>query len=386
MEKTFSPSKMLFLDNYFLILQPETRKYYKYHFMKNIFSLISMLLCVLSVCANDYTDKLTVTVNGVSMEQQATITITQGEDGKYTFSLKNFCLESAEDDGTVTRLGVGNIVLADREGTTVDGVTTITYNDGLVITEGDDPNIEMWMGPAISAVAPVPVEMVARFNETQLYCEIHINLEILDQVIDVVFGNEPTASTNGTEYTDKLTVTVNGVSMEQQATITIAQGEDGKYTFSLKNFCLESAEDDGTVTRLGVGNIVLADREGTTVDGVTTITYNDGLVITEGDDPNIEMWMGPAISAVAPVPVEMVARFNETQLYCEIHINLEILEQVIDVVFGNEPTTGINGLSATGTKNMKRLDGTAYDMQGRKVGSLRRHSLYIVDGKKIWIK
>ena len=55
-----------------------------------------MLLCVLSVCANDYTDKLTVAVNGVSMEQQATITIAQGEDGKYTFRTKNSGMDTVK--------------------------------------------------------------------------------------------------------------------------------------------------------------------------------------------------------------------------------------------------------------------------------------------------
>lgn len=155
--------------------------------MKKVFTIICLALCSLAAMANDYTDKLTVTVNGESMEQQATINITQQSDGKYTLSLNNFCLES-EDNGEVTRIGVGNIVLADREGTTEDGITTITYNDNLLITDGDDPSIGFWMG---SMLGPVPIEMEARFNDKQLYCEIHINLEILQQVVDVVFGTEP---------------------------------------------------------------------------------------------------------------------------------------------------------------------------------------------------
>ena len=152
--------------------------------MKKIFAFISLALCALAAMANDYTDKLTVTVNGESMEQQATINITQQDDGKYTLSLKNFVLESGD-----SRIGVGNIVLADREGTVKDGITTINYNDNLLITDGDDPDVGFWMG---SMLGPVPIEMVARFNDTQLYCEIHINLmDMLGQMIDVVFGTEP---------------------------------------------------------------------------------------------------------------------------------------------------------------------------------------------------
>lgn len=152
--------------------------------MKKIFAFISLALCALAAMANTYTDKLTVTVNGESTEQQATINITQQDDGKYTLSLKNFVLESGD-----SRIGVGNIVLADREGTVKDGITTINYNDNLLITDGDDPDVGFWMG---SKLGPVPIEMVARFNDTQLYCEIHINLmDMLGQMIDVVFGTEP---------------------------------------------------------------------------------------------------------------------------------------------------------------------------------------------------
>ena len=180
------------------------------------------------------------------------------------------------------------------------------------------------------------------------------------------------------DYTDKLTVTVNGAATEQQATITITEGDDGRYTFSLNNFCLENVETDGSVTRFGVGNIVLADRAGTTVDGVTTITYNDAIDITTGDDPEVDFWMGPMLG---PVPIEMTARFNDTQLYCEIHINLmDMLEQIIDVTFGTEPE--LSGINVVGGASALQDGGTVYDLQGRKVTSVAPHTLYIVNGKK----
>ena len=160
--------------------------------MKKISAFILFVLCSLTSFANEYTDTLTVTVNGESSTQQTTISVTKGEDGKYTLSLNNFCLEVVEPDSSVTRLGVGNIVLADREGTTVDGITSITYNDDLQITIGDDPAIEFWMGPLLGAV---PIAMEARFNDTKLYCEIHIKLmDLLGQLIYVYFGAEPQPS------------------------------------------------------------------------------------------------------------------------------------------------------------------------------------------------
>lgn len=184
------------------------------------------------------------------------------------------------------------------------------------------------------------------------------------------------------DYIDKLTVTVNGEAMEQQTTITIIQAEDGTYTLSLNNFCLESEETDGSVSRVGVGNIVLANREGTTVDGITSITYNDGIDITAGDDPNIDFWMGPMLAGFGPVPIEMKARFNDTQLYCEIHIDLmDMLEQIIDVVFGTEPEPQ-NGINIHNDSSTSLSDNPIYDLQGRRVLSTTRPSLYIVNGKK----
>lgn len=158
--------------------------------MKKIFTLICLALSTLSAMGTDYTGKLTVTVNDSPSEQQTTISITQDENGKYTFSLINFCLEEKNDDGSINRMGVGNIVLADREGTTVDGITTITYNDGINIEAGDDPTVDFWMGPMLAEMGPVPLEMVARFNDEKLDCEIHINLKTLNQIIDVTFSGD----------------------------------------------------------------------------------------------------------------------------------------------------------------------------------------------------
>ena len=198
--------------------------------MQRLLTFISLALCSLTAFANDYTDKLTVTVNGESMEQQATITITQQSDGKYTFSLKNFCLESVDDDGTVSRMGVGNIVLADREGTTVDGITSISYNDDIVITNGDDPSIDFWMGELLG---PVPIDMQARFNDTQLYCEIYIDLmSLLGQKIEVVFGTEPEPVVEEEVLTDPVIT----LSKDVENTVHIAVGTTSSTTHTATTY------------------------------------------------------------------------------------------------------------------------------------------------------
>ncbi len=292
--------------------------------MKKIAAIVVFAFIALTAFANKYTDKLTVTVNGESMEQQTTIDVTKGDDGKYTLSLNNFCLESPNEDGTVIRLGVGNIILPDREGTTVDGITTITYNDALLITEGNDAGIEGWMGPLLG---PVPIEMVARFNDTQLYCEIHINLmDLLGQLIDVVFGSEPEA------IAEVLTA----------PTITKKEG--------VRNTLV-----------IGVGTTSKENETATTyytTDG-TNPSADNGIAITT--DTEIELSEDCIVKAVT---VSSSGKQGEISVY-------EFTYEVDSAI----------GLFENNTKLQK--ENAAYDLQGRKIFSTNRRAIYIVNGKKI---
>ncbi len=291
--------------------------------MKKIAAIVTLALFTLTAFANDYTDKLTVTVNGESVEQQTTISVTKGDDGKYTLSLNNFCLESTEEDGTLTRIGVGNIVLADREGTTVDGITTIAYNDNLLITDGNDPDIDFWMGSMLGAV---PIEMVARFNDTQLYCEIHINLmDLLGQLIDVVFGSEPEA-------------------------------------------IVEMLTAPNIVKKEGVRNTLVIGVGTTSKDGETVATY----YTTDGTDPSADN----GIAITADTEIELSASCTVKA----ITVSSSGKQSEISVYdFTYEVESGIRAFE----NNTELRKENAYDLQGRKMISSGRHSLYIINGKKI---
>ncbi len=291
--------------------------------MKKIAAIVVFAFIALTAFANKYTDKLTVTVNGESMEQQTTIDVTKGDDGKYTLSLNNFCLESPNEDGTLVRLGVGNIILPDREGTTVDGVTTITYNDALLITEGNDAGIEGWMGPLLG---PVPIEMVARFNDTQLYCEIHINLmDLLGQLIDVVFGSEPEA-------------------------------------------IVEMLTAPNIVKKEGVRNTLVIGVGTTSKDGETVATY----YTTDGTDPSADN----GIAITADTEIELSASCTVKA----ITVSSSGKQSEISVYdFTYEVESGIRAFE----NNTELRKENAYDLQGRKMISSGRHSLYIINGKKI---
>ena len=150
--------------------------------MKRLFTLFVGAMTALCSMATDYTDSLEVIVNGVSAVQKATISVTQQTDGKYTLSLNNFVLQGVDQT-----LGVGNIVLTDIEGVEENGVTTIKINKSIEITEGNDPNVSLWMGPMIGLV---PINTVAEIRGDKLYVVIDIDMmSTLEQIIKVVFGN-----------------------------------------------------------------------------------------------------------------------------------------------------------------------------------------------------
>lgn len=156
--------------------------------MKKIITMLVAAVCTLGAMATEYAGKLGVSVNGEGMSQEATITINQQEDGSYTLLIKNFCLVTPE-----TKLGIGNIELTNVAGSEEYGYTTMFLSKSILITEGDDPSVEMWFGPTLGEV---PLEMSASFSEQILSVHIDIDMQsTLGQVIKVDFiGNNPASA------------------------------------------------------------------------------------------------------------------------------------------------------------------------------------------------
>lgn len=147
--------------------------------MRKLFTLFTSLLMVATASATDYTDSLEVSVNGESTKTIATITLDANGDGTYNFSLNNFKLNET--------YAVGNIVIDNVEGTTANGVTSLSVDRDITITNGDDPDITYWLGPYLGTV---PVKMVAELRGDKLYTVIDIDMSAtLSQVIKVTFGD-----------------------------------------------------------------------------------------------------------------------------------------------------------------------------------------------------
>lgn len=155
--------------------------------MKKIFTIIALFACSMAaVMAKDYTNTLTVNINGTDCPpQNAVISVDEQEAGKYTLQLKNFILDQGEDG----IMPVGNITISDVEGTTEDGVTTLTAEKEAVITAGDDlPGVDFWYGTILPSP---PVTLNAKIKGDNLTATIDISLSMLgpNNTIKVTFGD-----------------------------------------------------------------------------------------------------------------------------------------------------------------------------------------------------
>lgn len=158
--------------------------------MNKVFTLMAAAVFSLAAMATDYSGKISVSINGEGTTQDATISVDQNEDGTYKLSINNFMLDN---DGSL--MGVGNIVLDDMKGYTINGVTTIVADQKITIAEGDDPNISFWLGPLLGEV---PIIMAAQFDETDAKVDIDIDMsdpDLLGQFINVKFITQEEGST-----------------------------------------------------------------------------------------------------------------------------------------------------------------------------------------------
>lgn len=170
--------------------------------MKKFFTLLAAILCTLNLLATDYTDELSVNVYGATTTQEATISLDEQPDGKYTLALKNFMFSG---------LGVGNIIVTDIEGTKdAQGILSLSVNKTIQIAAGDAPGVDYWMGPSLG---DVPVSILGKQAGDKLYAKIDINMTMLGLplTVNVVFGNEGNITTGIEAIRQQETVDMNEV-------------------------------------------------------------------------------------------------------------------------------------------------------------------------------
>jgi hypothetical protein len=146
--------------------------------MKKLFTLLFVAVVAIAARATDYNVPITITVNGVSVEQKGTITVTE-HDGLYDFTMKNFMLQNGD-----TPMGIGNVELKDIKSYKDGNATLLIASKQVSITAGDDPSVDMWM-----ELPPVNVDLRGKISGDHLRCYINIDLTELGQVIQVAIGD-----------------------------------------------------------------------------------------------------------------------------------------------------------------------------------------------------
>ena len=149
--------------------------------MRKFYTLLVVAMTAIAARATDYKVPVTVIVNGVTSEQTGDFTVVEN-DGLYDITLKNFILQS--EDGP---MGVGNVELKGIVPYKDGDATLLVATDEVKITDGDDPNVPVWMA---GMLPPVPVELRGKIVGDQLRCYLDINLmESLGQMIQVAIGS-----------------------------------------------------------------------------------------------------------------------------------------------------------------------------------------------------
>ena len=118
--------------------------------MRKFYTLLVVAMTAIAARATDYKVPVTVIVNGVTSEQTGDFTVVEN-DGLYDITLKNFILQS--EDGP---MGVGNVELKGIVPYKDGDATLLVATDEVKITDGDDPNVPVWMA---GMLPPVPVEL-----------------------------------------------------------------------------------------------------------------------------------------------------------------------------------------------------------------------------------
>ncbi|MBR2231716.1 MAG: hypothetical protein IJ891_05050 [Prevotella sp.] len=173
---------------------------------------------------------------------------------------------------------------------------------------------------------------------------------------------------SGTSYTDDLVVKVNAAGEESSttlpsSTINISQNTDGTYKLSIKNFALGPGME--------LGDVVADNLTGVTEGEYTTIKMND-VPVTIGN----EMFA----VAVGDLKINLDAKFTADKLYALIDLNVTLLNQVVNVIFGSPFTeTGIDHVSVKNHFGINRV----YEIGGQHVNRASVPGLYIINGKKV---
>lgn len=195
--------------------------------MKHFFTLmLAMVMSTMTAMATDYTDNLIITVDGgePTTVNDVKITVTQQENEKYSFSLKNFSFAGQE---------VGDIELNDIEGQEKDGIITLNVPETKIKVQ----NPAFGIGTTINLFGGIKFSMTAKISNVNNKMYADMTMKAMRQNIKAIYGDEknittgikaPQATTKANNATSIFTLAGQQVSSMASGNVYIVKTTDGK--------------------------------------------------------------------------------------------------------------------------------------------------------------
>lgn len=153
--------------------------------MKKLFTLLFVIIAsAMTAMATDYTDNLIITVDGgnPTTVNDVKITVTQQENEKYSFSLKNFSFAGTK---------VGDIELNDIEGQEKDGIITLNVPETKIKVK----NPALGIGTTINFLGGIKFSMTAKISNVNNKMYADMTMKAMRQNIKAIYGDEKNITT-----------------------------------------------------------------------------------------------------------------------------------------------------------------------------------------------
>ena len=153
--------------------------------MKKLFTLLFVIIAsAMTAMATDYTDNLIITVDGgnPTTVNDVKITVTQQENEKYSFSLKNFSFAGTK---------VGDIELNDIEGQEKDGIITLNVPETKIYVK----NPALGIGTTINFLGGIKFSMTAKISNVNNKMFADMTMKAASQNIKAIYGDEKNITT-----------------------------------------------------------------------------------------------------------------------------------------------------------------------------------------------
>lgn len=194
--------------------------------MKHFFTLmLAMVMSTMTAMATDYTDNLIITVDGgkPTTVNDVKITVTQQENEKYSFSLKDFSFAGQK---------VGDIELNDIEGQEKDGIITLNVPETNIKVKNP-----AGIGKTINILGGINFSMTAKISNVTNKMYADMTMKAMGQSIKAIYGDEknittgikaPQATTKANNATSIFTLAGQQVSSMTSGNVYIVKTTDGK--------------------------------------------------------------------------------------------------------------------------------------------------------------